>query len=328
MTYEMSRLLEDRIRMTWEDDRAGLLREVRRLRGAGQRQQRAIDRIQREFDAVKQLVVARQQNKQQGRELTADAVEPRASAESPNSSSVVRVGVKRPRLANEAGDAIGTGAAGGGGGRKEDGLRRTHRGASTTHARATDPAVTVAAARVLPDGVLFMEGEAHSSHKEAVPGSARIIPTIAASPQSAFHVRHDSDLYMSPTIAMTVSDAPPARAEARPVAVVPASPVRSMAASAKSTGPRNDQLEASKQIISKGLSTRRRDVRAMLPGHTCAECEKYINVLLQQGIIQTEEERNAMLQTCSRHKSVDAPPPSTPEGFWDLTVHTPEEWTS
>jgi hypothetical protein len=103
---------------------------------------------------------------------------------------------------------------------------------------------------------------------------------------------------------------------------IPAAP----ASEASTAAVMSNQMEASRQIISKGLSTRRRDVRAMLPGHTCVECEKYINVLLQQGIIQTEEERMVMLQTCSRHKSVVPPPASTPEGFWDLTVHTPEEW--
>jgi hypothetical protein len=32
-----------------------------------------------------------------------------------------------------------------------------------------------------------------------------------------------------------------------------------------------------------------------------------------------------MLQHCSRHKSKWVPP-GTPDGFWDLTIHSPQKW--
>jgi hypothetical protein len=66
--------------------------------------------------------------------------------------------------------------------------------------------------------------------------------------------------------------------------------------------------------------------RAVLPGYSCLQCEKYIAVMREQGLLQSEDDVTEMLQNCSRHKSAAGPPPDTPEGFWDLTVHTPEEW--
>lgn len=71
---------------------------------------------------------------------------------------------------------------------------------------------------------------------------------------------------------------------------------------------------------------RNKDQRAALPGHSCVECEKYIAVLRAQGLLRSEEEVQEMLRNCSRHKSAAGRPPDTPDGFWDLTVHTPEDW--
>ena len=71
---------------------------------------------------------------------------------------------------------------------------------------------------------------------------------------------------------------------------------------------------------------RKRSDREQLPGHTCLECARYIANLRTQGLLTTEEEEREMLKACSRHKSISGPPPDTPDGFWNLTVHTPEEW--
>eukprot|EP01031_Cornospumella_fuschlensis_P027722 gene27722-33486_t len=69
---------------------------------------------------------------------------------------------------------------------------------------------------------------------------------------------------------------------------------------------------------------RNRSERAALPGHTCAECEAFYNAMVQQGIV-TEENKKMFLQSCSRHKARWTPP-STPEGYWDLSLHTPADW--
>lgn len=69
---------------------------------------------------------------------------------------------------------------------------------------------------------------------------------------------------------------------------------------------------------------RKRAERDALPGYTCFECEAFYEAMMQQGIM-TEEGRKEHLRQCSRHKAKFTPP-TTPEGFWDLTIHTPEEW--
>jgi hypothetical protein len=69
---------------------------------------------------------------------------------------------------------------------------------------------------------------------------------------------------------------------------------------------------------------RNKSSRDALPGHTCDECEAFYSAMVQQGVFSADSKK-ARLQECSRHKSKWTPP-TTPEGFWDLTVHTPEEW--
>ncbi|KAJ1440193.1 hypothetical protein B484DRAFT_391440 [Ochromonadaceae sp. CCMP2298] len=46
-----------------------------------------------------------------------------------------------------------------------------------------------------------------------------------------------------------------------------------------------------------------------------------------QGIYNMDDEqvRRDVLQRCSRHKSRYTPP-STPEGYWQLTLNTPDDW--
>eukprot|EP01039_Chlorochromonas_danica_P000313 gene313-335_t len=69
---------------------------------------------------------------------------------------------------------------------------------------------------------------------------------------------------------------------------------------------------------------RNREERAAMPGFACTECEQFYKTMLEQGII-TDENRGDFLQSCSRHKARWTPP-STPEGFWDLSLHTPAGW--
>jgi hypothetical protein len=315
----MSRLLEDRLRMAWEDDRASLLREIHRLQNGASRQQRVIDRIQREFDAVKQLVSARQHDKMrqsQRREHLAD----RHGQNGNRETESMQVGMKRTRLVSSLGGAVEDG--------REAGTNSRAYRASTG---AAGREASVQAAKVLPDCVLFAEVASTSERAAAGTHGGLASHPFLSPPQTGAAggvLPHEGelDIQMSPTIPMGTSGSAHRQDEKKCLSCVASPCVTELSASAPSNAVISDYLEASRQIITKGLSTRRRDVRAMLPGHTCVECEKYINVLLQQGIIQTEEEKLAMLQTCSRHKSVVPPPASTPEGFWDLTVHTPDEW--
>ena len=66
-------------------------------------------------------------------------------------------------------------------------------------------------------------------------------------------------------------------------------------------------------------------VREALPGHVCYQCKQYFDALRGQGIAVDEEAMRQTLQNCSRHKAQYSPP-STPAGFWDLTVKTPDDW--
>ena len=69
---------------------------------------------------------------------------------------------------------------------------------------------------------------------------------------------------------------------------------------------------------------RKKSDRDELPGFACEECSKYFDCLEQQGIISPGSKAD-MLQRCSRHKSRDTPP-STPDGFWDMSIKTPDSW--
>jgi hypothetical protein len=64
--------------------------------------------------------------------------------------------------------------------------------------------------------------------------------------------------------------------------------------------------------------------RDALRGFQCEECAAFYNAQIQQGILDPSNIKD-FLQYCSRHKAKYTPP-STPEGFWDLTLRTPDEW--
>jgi hypothetical protein len=68
--------------------------------------------------------------------------------------------------------------------------------------------------------------------------------------------------------------------------------------------------------------------REFIDGHECEECRRYYRIMEQQGLITSADLECGLTETlrrCSRHKSHWSPP-LTPDGFWDLTVHTPDEW--
>lgn len=108
---------------------------------------------------------------------------------------------------------------------------------------------------------------------------------------------------------------------------------------------------------------RKRSVRELLDGHECDECRGYFRVMQEQGMIVDEDDLRETLRRCSRHKSRYAlasattshkqiilniyvyligvleylilsifdlcrrwEAPATPEGYWDLTIQTPEDW--
>jgi hypothetical protein len=75
-------------------------------------------------------------------------------------------------------------------------------------------------------------------------------------------------------------------------------------------------------------SGRSKSERELMDGHECEECRRYYRIMEQQGLITSADLECGLTETlrrCSRHKSHWSPP-STPDGFWDLTVHTPDEW--
>jgi hypothetical protein len=75
-------------------------------------------------------------------------------------------------------------------------------------------------------------------------------------------------------------------------------------------------------------TVRGKENRAALPGHTCMECLKFYETMQQQGVYSNfsdSQMRRKVLQSCSRHKAKWSQP-STPEGFWDLSLGTPEDW--
>jgi hypothetical protein len=81
-----------------------------------------------------------------------------------------------------------------------------------------------------------------------------------------------------------------------------------------------------------GITSRSKSERDVMNGHECEECQRYYRIMEQQGLIITTPTNlecglTETLRRCSRHKSHWSPP-CTPEGFWDLTIRTPDDWKS
>jgi hypothetical protein len=73
-------------------------------------------------------------------------------------------------------------------------------------------------------------------------------------------------------------------------------------------------------------TVRSKSLREVMPGHTCQECKKYYAAMIDQGMDVNSHSLQSMLDKCSRHKGAVWEAPPTPEGFWDLSVTTPEDW--
>lgn len=61
---------------------------------------------------------------------------------------------------------------------------------------------------------------------------------------------------------------------------------------------------------------RSRDARQAMPGHTCPQCDRFVDVLLQGDGANVFDRKEFMC--CSRHRAHHSPQ-STPPGFWDLS---------
>ena len=66
---------------------------------------------------------------------------------------------------------------------------------------------------------------------------------------------------------------------------------------------------------------RKKEERKALNGYTCNQCKDFYEKTFGK---DTDEYKEA-IQLCSRHRHRHTPP-STPPGFWDIDIQTPEEW--
>ena len=67
---------------------------------------------------------------------------------------------------------------------------------------------------------------------------------------------------------------------------------------------------------------RNKEERKSLIGHSCPQCIDFYENLFGK---DTEKCREA-IQLCSRHRTRYKEQPGTPPGYWDVDIHTPEEW--
>jgi hypothetical protein len=67
---------------------------------------------------------------------------------------------------------------------------------------------------------------------------------------------------------------------------------------------------------------RNKEERKSLIGHSCPQCIDFYENLFGK---DTEKCREA-IQLCSRHRTRYKQQPGTPPGYWDVDIHTPEEW--
>ena len=67
---------------------------------------------------------------------------------------------------------------------------------------------------------------------------------------------------------------------------------------------------------------RNKEERKSLIGHTCHLCKDFY----EKAFGKDSDKYKEAIQICSRHRSRFSPDPGTPPGFWDLDIHTPEEW--
>jgi len=66
---------------------------------------------------------------------------------------------------------------------------------------------------------------------------------------------------------------------------------------------------------------RKKEERKALNGYTCNQCKEFYENVFGKNTDKYKE----VIQLCSRHRHKHTPP-STPPGFWDIDIQTPEEW--
>ena len=67
---------------------------------------------------------------------------------------------------------------------------------------------------------------------------------------------------------------------------------------------------------------RNKEERKSLIGHSCPQCIDFYENTLGKDTFECKQ----AIQLCSRHRTRYNKQPGTPPGFWDLDIHTPEEW--
>lgn len=64
---------------------------------------------------------------------------------------------------------------------------------------------------------------------------------------------------------------------------------------------------------------RGREARQKLKGHTCADCDKFLNAVAPLDKEGDSNLRKALINQCSRHRNQDGIEEETPDGFWSIS---------
>lgn len=88
--------------------------------------------------------------------------------------------------------------------------------------------------------------------------------------------------------------------------------------------PTTSEARARAQATSLGadrvnVPMRSREEREALVARNCPDCTAFYERFF------TPTKGAQMMQYCSRHRSLFTPP-DTPDGYWDLSMRTPEDW--
>jgi len=70
---------------------------------------------------------------------------------------------------------------------------------------------------------------------------------------------------------------------------------------------------------------RTKEERKQLRGNVCSCCKPFFDATIAQGF--DEDNVHTIIQNCSKHRTRHTPP-STPDGFWSVSIDTPLEWKS
>ena len=106
---------------------------------------------------------------------------------------------------------------------------------------------------------------------------------------------------------------------------IPSTPISPITHIPSNTNNSNTIMSTTKQPLQRKIVevVRKKDERKSMYGHTCHQCAEFYKNMYPDD----EEKRNEMIQNCSKHKTrYKEPQPGTPEGYWDIDIHTPPEW--